>query len=136
MPDPQEDQTLVMGNRMHGVPRDADTSPSQTVCTGETLAVVGLQRHGHVTPVDEGPIGTVRAGGFHHGIVMRNNTGGGEMCTPDNEPVRTLTTSGHQSLLIPYAARNLATDAERAPAPTQTTTTRPAVVTTEGSTDG
>lgn len=34
-----------------------------------------------------------------YGLVMRNNTGGAEMTTPDYEPVRTVTTHGHQSLL-------------------------------------
>lgn len=30
---------------------------------------------------------------------MRNNTGGAEMTTPAGEPMRTLTTAGHQSLI-------------------------------------
>ncbi|MEV4212612.1 DNA cytosine methyltransferase [Micromonospora sp. NPDC049662] len=51
------------------------------------------------------PAGTVTASGNHHGLVMhptllmRNNTGGGEMCTPVEEPARTVTTLGAQSLL-------------------------------------
>lgn len=32
-------------------------------------------------------------------LVMRNNTGGAEMCTPTGEVLRTLTTLGHQSLI-------------------------------------
>lgn len=36
------------------------------------------------------------------GAVMRNNSGGAEMSTPTNEPVRTLTTGGHQSVVVPY----------------------------------
>jgi len=64
-------------------------------------------------------LATVTASGNHHGLVtpdisamvMRNNgsTGdGGEHCTSAGEPMRTLTTAGHQSLitwehlLIPY----------------------------------
>jgi DNA (cytosine-5)-methyltransferase 1 len=64
-------------------------------------------------------LGTVSANGNHHGLVapdlgamvMRNNSSkgnGGEHCTPAIEPLRTLTTAGHQSLvdwqhlLIPY----------------------------------
>lgn len=64
-------------------------------------------------------LGTVSANGNHHGLVtpdlgamvMRNNSSkgnGGEHCTPATEPVRTLTTAGHQSLvtwqhlLVPY----------------------------------
>ena len=30
---------------------------------------------------------------------MRNNTGGAEMVTPTDEPIRTVTTAGHQSFL-------------------------------------
>lgn len=33
------------------------------------------------------------------GFVMRNNEGGAEMCTPFDEPMRTLTTKGHQSVV-------------------------------------
>ena len=54
------------------------------------------------------PLATVTASGNHHGLVtppgfvMRNNgsTGDGrEHCTPFHEPVRTITTKGHQSLV-------------------------------------
>jgi DNA (cytosine-5)-methyltransferase 1 len=65
------------------------------------------------------PVGTVSANGNHHGLVtpdipaliMRNNTprgGAGQMSTSAAEPLRTLTTAGHQSLitwehlLVPY----------------------------------
>lgn len=34
-----------------------------------------------------------------HALIMRNNNGGAEMSTPVSEPVRTVTTKGHQSLL-------------------------------------
>ncbi|MGK5533333.1 DNA cytosine methyltransferase [Streptomyces sp. URMC 129] len=67
-------------------------------------------------PVTEA-LATVTASGNHHGlvtpaaIVMRNNGSrgdGGEHCTSVAEPLRTLTTAGHQSLvtwqhlLVPY----------------------------------
>lgn len=55
------------------------------------------------------PLWTFSAGGQHHALVappgamvMRNNTSrgdGGEMSTPVDEPLRTLTTRGHQSLI-------------------------------------
>lgn len=52
-------------------------------------------------PVAE-PLATVAASGNHH-MLVRNNTSrsgpGGEMCTPATEPLRTLTTTGHQSLV-------------------------------------
>jgi DNA (cytosine-5)-methyltransferase 1 len=62
-------------------------------------------------------LATVTASGNHHGLVtppgfvMRNNTprgGAGHLCTPFDEPLRALTTAGHQSLvtwetlLVPY----------------------------------
>lgn len=37
-------------------------------------------------------------------LMHRNNTGGAEMSTPVAEPMRTLTTAGHQSLLVPRGA--------------------------------
>ncbi|MFF4403669.1 DNA cytosine methyltransferase [Streptomyces sp. NPDC001404] len=67
-------------------------------------------------PIAE-PVGTVSANGNHHGLVMppaflmRNNGSKGdgrEHCTIAAEPMRTLTTMGHQSLvtwehlLVPY----------------------------------
>jgi DNA (cytosine-5)-methyltransferase 1 len=62
-------------------------------------------------------LATVTASGNHHGLVtppgfvMRNNTprgGAGHLCTSFDEPLRSLTTAGHQSvvtwesLLVPY----------------------------------
>jgi DNA (cytosine-5)-methyltransferase 1 len=62
------------------------------------------------------PLGAFTAGGQHHllatpdvglaGFVMRNNTARGnpaQMCSPLDEQLRTLTTAGHQSLvLVPF----------------------------------
>lgn len=48
------------------------------------------------------PMSTVTAGGNHHALVMRNNTARsdqGQMSTPVDEVLRTLTTAGHQSLI-------------------------------------
>ncbi|MFD4315017.1 DNA cytosine methyltransferase [Streptomyces sp. NPDC058548] len=56
------------------------------------------------------PLHTVSAGGNHHGLVMppafvmRNNTprgDAGQMSTGVDEPFRTMTTAGHQSLITP-----------------------------------
>lgn len=44
------------------------------------------------------PIGTLSTV-EKHALIMRNNNGGAEMTTPAFEPVRTVTTTGHQSLL-------------------------------------
>lgn len=49
------------------------------------------------------PLCTVTASGNHHALIMRNNSSrsgdGAEHVTPASEPVRTITTAGHQSLL-------------------------------------
>jgi hypothetical protein len=76
--------------------------PAPPVLTGGTIGVVQMQNHGTVTDAHIEPTGTIRAGGQHHGIIMRNNQGGAEMCTPDHEPFRTLTARCHQSLIVPY----------------------------------
>ncbi len=67
--------------------------------------------------------GLRRHGSAHGPLVHRMNTGGGEMLTPAYEPMRTLTTAGHQSLLIPVEGR----DGKRAGSvgePLRTQTTR------------
>jgi DNA (cytosine-5)-methyltransferase 1 len=61
--------------------------------------VVPLRNNGVARPADQAPAPTVAAGGNHHALVMRNNSGGAEMCTPVGEPIRTITTAGHQSLI-------------------------------------
>jgi DNA (cytosine-5)-methyltransferase 1 len=58
-------------------------------------------------------------------LLMRNNTprgGPGQMVTPVTEPARTLTTTGHQSLLVPYYGS--ATTAQPVTAPAGTMPTR------------
>jgi DNA (cytosine-5)-methyltransferase 1 len=124
---------MVIGNRAGGehAARDAEAGPAQTVCTGESLAVVHmrgvaeLQRNGDVRPADLDPVHTVRAGGQHHGLlVLRNNNSRGDsgaMLTPGHEPIRALTTSGHQSLVVPY---HRTAEAIPASEPTSTLTTR------------
>lgn len=102
---------------------------SKTSRTDEPLTTVsaGGGHHGLVVPpfltllrsgrprntgVDQ-PLATVVADGSNHGLcvpplIMRNNMGGAEMCTPVDEPLRTLTTKGHQSLLVPYYGTGVA----------------------------
>jgi DNA (cytosine-5)-methyltransferase 1 len=47
------------------------------------------------------PLATVTASGNHHMLVRNNGTSpeAGQMCTPLDEPTRTITTAGHQSLV-------------------------------------
>ena len=75
--------------------------PMRTQSTrNETGLVVPLRNNGVAKPTSA-PIDTVSAEGNHHALVMRNNEGGAEMSTPVTEPIRTLTTGGHQSLIDP-----------------------------------
>lgn len=74
-----------------------DPMRAQTTRHQDAL-VVPLRNNGVATPPTH-PFKTVAAGGEHHALVMRNNHGGAEMCTPAGEPIRTLTTAGHQSLI-------------------------------------
>lgn len=77
------------------------TDPLRTQPTrNETAIVVPLRNHGFSKPVTF-PIDAVAANGNHHALVMRNNHGGAEMTTPATELLRTLTTGGHRSLLVP-----------------------------------
>lgn len=89
------------------------SDPMGTVTTVDSAAlVVPLRNHGVAKTVGE-PIDTVSAEGNHHALVMRNNTArgdGGQMSTPVTEPLRALTTAGHQSLIEPGAPISLDVD--------------------------
>jgi DNA (cytosine-5)-methyltransferase 1 len=91
------------------------------------------QVRGSATSIDD-PIRTVSAGGIHHGLLMRNNGGGAEMVTPTDEPARTLTSKGHQSLLVPYYGRGQAQPTDR-PLPTVRTRDAHALVDVEALVD-
>jgi DNA (cytosine-5)-methyltransferase 1 len=106
--------------RMSSTPED----PMPTCVTTQRPAlVVPLRNHGQAVDATEAPAPTVTAGGTHHGLLMRNNGGGAEMITPLEEPARTMTTKGHQSLLVPYNGRGHAKPAD-VPLGTQPATDR------------
>lgn len=106
-------------------------APHPTVCASDDRQslVVPLRRNGHAQPV-AAALPTVTAGGTHHGLLMRNNTGGAEMVTPVTEPARTVTTAGHQSLLVPYNGQGRAKPATE-PLGTQPATDRWSLVDVE-----
>ncbi|MEA1264221.1 DNA cytosine methyltransferase [Microbacterium sp. STF-2] len=87
--------------------------PLRTQSTrNETGLLVPLRNHGVAKPSTH-PIDTVSAEGNHHALVMRNNNGrgsGAEMSTPVHEPLRALTTAGHQSLIEPFEPLSLDVD--------------------------
>lgn len=103
--------------------------PTVTASDDRHALVVPLRSHMHASGIDEA-LPTVTAGGNHHGLLMRNNQGGAEMCTPTTEPARTMTTSGHQSLLVPYNGQGQARPADL-PLGTQPTKDRWALVDAE-----
>jgi DNA (cytosine-5)-methyltransferase 1 len=76
----------------------AEPLRSQTTRHQDAL-VVPLRNNGVASPARTHPLVTFAAGGQHQALVMRNNEGGAEMSTPVGEPLRTVTTAGHQSLI-------------------------------------
>jgi len=82
----------------------------------ETALVIPLRNNGVAKPASWSPLLAFAAGGTHQGLLMRNNTARGDqgqMTTPLGEPMRALTTAGHQSLigldhaLFPYDSNQL-----------------------------
>jgi DNA (cytosine-5)-methyltransferase 1 len=93
---------LLVPIRTHGT-ASPTSDPMKTVVAGTVSQslVVPLRNHGTAKTAGE-PIDTVAASGNHHALVMRNNGGkpeSGWHTTPASEPLRTLTTGGHQSLI-------------------------------------
>lgn len=75
---------------------------TQTTQQSQAL-VVPLRTHGKAELASEAVFPTFVAGNAGHALLMRNNTGGGEMLTPTDEVARVVTTAGHQSLVtIPF----------------------------------
>lgn len=97
----QPEALLVAVEDRDGNARSAGL-PLRTLTThDETALVVALRNHNTAKTTWE-PFDTFAAGGQHHALVMRNNTArgdAGQMCTTVDEPLRTLTTTGHQSLI-------------------------------------
>ncbi|MFC4950787.1 DNA cytosine methyltransferase [Pseudonocardia sp. GCM10023141] len=84
-----------------GEPLRTQTARNETALVVPPL-VVALRNHGRARPAHTDPLPTFSADGFHQALVMRNNSSrgdGAEMCTPLDEPLRTLTTAGHQSVV-------------------------------------
>lgn len=98
-------------------------------CSNTQGIVVPLRANGNAYPTSD-PLGAVTAGGNHHGLLMRNNTARGDqgqMVTPATEPARTMTTTGHQSLLMPYYGQSHPHGVDR-PIGTVTTRDRHAII--------
>jgi DNA (cytosine-5)-methyltransferase 1 len=118
-------------NTAHGGRTASIDAPHPTVCASDDRQslIVPLRRNGHAHRTGR-PVPTVAANGNHHALLMRNNTGGAEMVTPLTEPARTVTTAGHQSLLVPYTRTSTARPVTE-PTPTLTTRDRLGLVNVE-----
>ena len=93
--------------RSHGTDRPMATIVADGCYGG---LIVPLRRDAHARHLDD-PAPTVTASGTHHGLLMRNNTArgdDGQMVTSVAEPARTMTTRGHQSLLVPSNGHGVA----------------------------
>lgn len=114
------------------------SGPHRTQSTrNETALIVPLRNNGVAKPASR-PIDTVSAEGNHHALIMRNNTARGDqgqMSTPVSEAMRTLTTAGHQSLLVPYYSASETAKPTSEPHGTLTTTDRYGLVESEISLD-
>ena len=127
----QQEQALVVTNRRHHTPRHAN-DPLTTICAGGNhhglIVPAGGSWNDDARTTDE-PLRTITSREAY-GLLMRNNTARGDqgqMSTPTTEPARTITTTGHQSLLMPYYGQSQprpVTD----PMPTVTTRDRCAVI--------
>lgn len=76
--------------------------PMRARTTRDTEGLVVMLRGQNTAKPTTDPLDTFAANGFHHALIMRNNTArgdDGQMSTPVTEPLRTLTTAGHQSLI-------------------------------------
>jgi len=112
----------------------ADPLRTQTA-RNETGLLIPLRNHNTTKPTSD-PLDTIAANGNHHALVMRNNTARGDqgqMSTPVDEVLRTLTTAGHQSLiewaaLYSYDSGQLGS--VHNPMPTQTTVVGDALMST------
>jgi len=109
---------LVVPLRRNGEAQPVD-DPIPTVTAGGNHHALIVNNMGPIdgavgrrTRSTSEPLTTVVAEGSHHALLMRNNQGGAEMVTPVTEPARTITTAGHQSLLLPYNGRGIAQTAD------------------------
>ncbi|AXH50525.1 DNA methylase [Gordonia phage Ruthy] len=78
--------------------------PLRTMTTRSETGVLVTLRGENAPKTTDDVVDTFAASGTHHGLLMRYNSSkgdGAEMVTPTDEVIRTLTTKGHQSLLVP-----------------------------------
>lgn len=132
LPAPPAPEALAVRGRPFTARFDGHCTGCNTAMTASDdrpSLIVPLRRNSRALAVHE-PVPTVCASGGHHGLLMRNNAGGAEMVTPLDQPARTMTTKGHQSLLLPYYGTGQARPVDQ-PLGTQPTRDRWALVDVE-----
>jgi DNA (cytosine-5)-methyltransferase 1 len=107
-----ESEALVVPLRNNNTTKAASTEPFDTFAANGNHHALLMPYYGNATArTTADPHGTLTTRD-RYALVMRNNSSrgdGGEMSTPVGEPLRTLTTSGHQSLLeygVPIAVED------------------------------
>jgi len=125
-------QSLIVPLRRNGRASPTSEAVPTVTASGNHHGLIVTQRQGQarrVNPTDR-PLPVVTAEGQNHALLMRNNgTTSGESwaTTPATEPARSMTTKGHQSLLVPYVKHGAAKPVTM-PMITQTTHDRSALL--------
>lgn len=98
----ESEALLVPVEGRDGVYARPASDPLRTATTRLQDGLVVMLRGQNSAKETGEPFDTFAANGNHHALVMRNNTARGDqgqMSTPVGEPLRTITTAGHQSLI-------------------------------------
>ena len=96
---PPEPMLVPLEGRDGKQARGVDVPMRAQTARHQDALVIPLRNNGVARPAVTSPLVTFAASGTHQALLMRNNQGGAEMSTPLDEPMRTLTTTGHQSLI-------------------------------------
>lgn len=110
---------------------NATQTTYDTASVSQPPLVAELRGGGSTARPAADPLSTVTASGNHHALVSRHNSSpghGAEMTTPVTEWLRTLTTTGHQSLLMPYYGSSTSATPVTKPVGTLTTVDRYALI--------
>ncbi len=97
----READGLVVPLRNHGVAKPSSHPIDTVSAEGNHHALVLTNTHANRARSVTEPLPTATTG-TTQALIMRNNTArgdGGQMSTPVHEPLRALTTAGHQSLI-------------------------------------
>lgn len=103
--------SLVVPLRRNGHAQDVDEPIPTVTAGGNHHGLIVANTTNNVPRTTDEPMSTVVAGTQRHGLLMRNNGTTGDLgwaTTSTDEPAHTMTTKGHQSLLVPYNGKGQA----------------------------